>query len=220
MQPTLFLSSAGIQPGIKDTFLHLLPKEPQTCVAGFIPNAADPIKDKSYIEIARRQVLDCGVNIMDIDLKGQTEHSLLKRLSSCDVIFVNGGNTLYLLDVIRKSGFDKIISTLLDRGKIYVGISAGSYIACPTIDVAAFKRHDNLLNLTDLRALNLVPFYIFAHYSDLYKNLVKKESEKLNKPLVALTDKQAVVVHHNEIRVVGEGERHFYNGFAEKMLFS
>ena len=142
-------------------------------------------------------------------------------ISFCDIIYVNGGNTYYLLDKVRKSGFDKIIGELLDQGKIYVGVSAGSYLASPTIEAAGWKHTDpdrNVVKLKDLTALNLVPFIITAHYNrKKYRVAVSAGAAKSKYPVVALYDSQAVQVEGDKYKIVGEGKREFFNGFVEKL---
>lgn len=214
----LFLSSAGLNEFTKKYFLEMLGKDPKDILVAFIPTAAGPEKDKSYVQWTIDQIQQLGMKSETIDLEDENEKSLESKLSKCDVIIMNGGNTFYLLDWVRKSCFDKVIPKLLDQDKIYVGISAGSYIVCPTIKAATWKNADtNVVNLKDLTGLNLVPFIISAHYDreKYYQALVSGvNSTKL--PVVALTDKQAIVVEGDSYKVVGEGERNFFNGFEEK----
>lgn len=214
----LFLSSAGIVPETKKDFLKLLGKDPKDTSVVFIPTAAGSEEDKSYVQWTLDQIEELGMKSETVDLVDENEKSLESKLSKCDVIIMNGGNTFYLLDWVRKSCFDKVILKLLDQDKIYVGISAGSYVVCPTIEAATWKNADiNVVNLKDLTGLNLVPFIISTHYDreKYYQALVSGvNSTKL--PVVALTDKQAIVVEGDKYRIVGEGERNFFNGFEEK----
>ena len=150
-------------------------------------------------------------------MKHENKNSLKKKLSHCDIIFVNGGNTFYLLDIMRKKCFVKIINGLLNKGIIYAGASAGSYVACPTIEAAAWKHADrNIVHMKDLSALNLVPFIITAHFTREVKEATEKGIKKTNLPVVALTDKQAIIVQGNKYKVIGTGKKNFYNGFKER----
>lgn len=125
---------------------------------------------------------------------------------------MTGGNTFYLLDWVRRSGFDNVLPKLLDHGTIYIGSSAGSYITCPTIAVAKWKGVDkNDFGITDFTALNLVPFYVFAHYEEKYKQLIEENANSLAKPLIALTDKQAIIIQNGKYQIVGDGEVMKYN---------
>ena len=132
-------------------------------------------------------------------------------------MFVNGGNTFYLLKWARESGFDKVLSNFLRKGGLYVGVSAGSYIACPTIEAATWKHQDrNRVGITDFTALNLVPFLITAHFEEKYRAIVDQTAKGTKYPIVALSDTQAVLVQNGKIKVVGEGKKEYWNGFKEK----
>lgn len=157
-------------------------------------------------------------DIEDLDFRGKTQRELEHSLEDRDIIFVNGGNTLYLLHWIRKSGFDKIIRSLLNEGKLYVGVSAGSYVACPTIEAAGWKHRDkNNIGLKDLRALNLVPFLITAHFEEKYRPVIEQAAKGTKYPIVALYDTQAALAEDGSCKIVGPGRKEFFNGFAEKL---
>ncbi len=175
-------------------------------------------KNPAWMDKDRESLQHCGIkHIEDLDLKDKTTGDLERVLSDKNIIFVNGGNTFYLLYWVRKSGFDKILPDFLKRGGLYVGVSAGSYIACPSIEMAAWKHQDrNRVGITDFRALNLVPFLITAHFEEQYRTIVDQAAKRTKYPIVALTDKQAVVVREDEVKVVGEGKREYWNGFKER----
>ncbi|MEK6964196.1 MAG: Type 1 glutamine amidotransferase-like domain-containing protein [Nanoarchaeota archaeon] len=218
MPRTLFLTSAGLPLETRDYFLQLLPKKPKDCKVAFIPTAADPEEDKTYVHLMIDQLKEIGFQVEEVDLKTCQLEELFGRLSFCDVIYTNGGNTFYLLDWIRKSGFDRFIEPLLGMGKIYLGVSAGSIIAGPSIEVAGWKNIDtDVVGLKDLSAMNLVPFMIFPHYGERHCALIEKESKKTKYPIVALTDQQAIVVKDGKYKIVGTGKPLFFNG-AEKFF--
>lgn len=199
--------------------LNFLPKKSEEIKIGHVPNAGDVEEDTSYIKESTDQLKAMGMKIKKIDLRKENKDSLKENLADCNVIFVNGGNTFYLLDIIRKSGFDKVLPDLLDQGKVYISASAGSYIACPTIEQAGWKRTDpdrNIPGLKDLTAMNLVPFLISAHYNrEKYREAVENGVGTTEYPVVVLYDSQAVKVEGDKYKVVGDGKREFFNGFKE-----
>jgi dipeptidase E len=213
----LFLTSAGLPKETRSIFLEFFGKDPKESKVAFIPTASDPEENKSYLERDKKVLEEIGFEIKEVDLKNENEKSLLEKMSDCDIIFVEGGNTYYLLDQVRKSGFDKVIIKLLDQGKIYVGVSAGSYIVCPTIEQAGWKHTDpdrNIPGLKDLTAMNLVPFLISAHYNrKKYREAVENGVGTTKYPVVVLYDTQAIKVEGDKYQVVGNGKREFFNGF-------
>lgn len=82
---------------------------------------------------------------------------------SAEAVFVGGGNTFRLLRTLRRAG---LLGPLRDRvraGFPYLGSSAGTNLACPTI------RTTNDMPIVDpegFDALGLIPFQINPHYLD------------------------------------------------------
>lgn len=217
----LLLTSAGIQQGFKNDFLSLLSKPLNQIFVSYITTAAFGEKgNKSWINIAKKQLKKFGIsNIEDLDIRGKTENELYSILSKKDVILVNGGNTFYLLKYARESGFDKVVKQLIQGGKLYIGISAGSYIVCPTIEQAHWKHQDrNDFQVKDLTGLNLVPFLITAHFNENVRTVVEEEVVSTHYPVVCLYDNQAVLVKNDYVKVIGGGKKEFYNGFKETII--
>ncbi|MFA6511482.1 MAG: Type 1 glutamine amidotransferase-like domain-containing protein, partial [Candidatus Paceibacterota bacterium] len=77
-----------------------------------------------------------GYNMEDFDIEGKTEKEIKDFFEDKNIIHVEGGNTFYLLKVIRETGFADTLKELLNEGKVYIGTSAGSYVVCPTIEVS------------------------------------------------------------------------------------
>ena len=209
----LFLTSAGLPPETSEEFLRLLNKEPKDTKFCFIPTAADPEKDKWFVEKDRKRLSELGFKITEVDLKQENENSLNKKLEKFDVVYVEGGNTFYLLKFVRKSGFDKAIEKFLDRGGIYVGVSAGTIITGLNIESAGGWKHDDnkIVNLKDLTGLKLVPFVVSVHIDENKLDVVKKCAKAVDYPVVAITDKQAILVKDNKQKIVGTGEKYIFN---------
>jgi len=201
---TLLLTSAGMR--VKDEILKILPKPPNQTKVAHITTAGKPEKSMEYQDKDKELMKKVGLQITDIDIEGKNEAELRQLLSSFDVIYVQGGNTFYLLKYVRESGFDKVVKELVDRGVIYIGVSAGSIIVGPNIETSGWKGGDrNEVGLVDLTALNFVPFNIFPHYTPQYEQLIKKEASKSRHLVRLLTDEQAFLVQDDTI-LVGKGE--------------
>jgi len=204
----LFLTSAGLPPETTEEFLKLLNKKPEETRVCFIATAADPYENKWFVEKDRERLKELGFNITEIDLKKENESSLCKKLMSFDVIFIEGGNTFYLMKYIRESGFDKALKPFLDKGGIYLGVSAGSYAAGSDISLVQWKHAEdrNIVDLKDLRGLGLVDFYISPHYEPAHEAIINENKNKVSHPIFALTDLQAILVDSGNIKFVGPGE--------------
>ncbi|MFA6461693.1 MAG: Type 1 glutamine amidotransferase-like domain-containing protein [Candidatus Woesearchaeota archaeon] len=218
----LLLTSAGIVPEIREEFLSLLSKKSSQIKAVLVETAIygenlAPEKLKEYSKQTIEQLKGCGVvNITNVDIREQSSQSLSVILDNVDILIIDGGNTFYLLDWIKKNQLDKVIVDHVKKGLIYVGISAGSYIACPTIEMAAWGYQDrNRCGLKDLTSLNLVPFLITAHYAGEYKKIIETSAKNTTYPVVAITDSQALLIVDGKVKLIGKGQPNFFNGFKE-----
>jgi len=189
-----------------DQLSEILSAPPKELTVAFVPTAADIYDDKWFVGADRAKLVEMGFNVFDLSLKGKTMEAVEEALDKTDIIFVAGGNTFYLLEQARASGFIDLVPKLVERGVIYIGSSAGSYLACPTIEVATWKHQDrNAVGLTDFTALGLVPFLMSVHYKPEYKNILKQHMVQAKYQVKILTDDQAVLVIDNNYQLVGKG---------------
>jgi dipeptidase E len=120
------------------------------------------------------------------------------------VIYVCGGNTFKLLKYAREAHFKGTIVKLLERGGIYVGVSAGAIILAPTIQIAAsVDPEPNEVGITNLEGLGLIDFEIHPHYDPYHdKELAAYQKTTANK-VVRISNSQAVIMTGTEQQVIG-----------------
>jgi dipeptidase E len=123
----------------------------------FIPYA---LADRtSYAKKATTRFEGLGYECKSID----EYQSPISALENADAIFVGGGNTFRLLKTLHEVGLVEAIRRRVEQGMIYMGASAGSNVAGPTI------RTTNDMPIVEpptLAALNLFPWQINPHYVD------------------------------------------------------
>src|SRR3990167_6643708 len=129
---TILLTSAGVQ--VIDELIKILPKSPRETKLAHIITAAKGETNTAYADREGTSLLKAGFQMTEIDIEGQTEEDLRKALEGFDVIYVQGWNSFYLLKCAKESGFDKVAKDLTEKGTIYIGVSAGSCIMCPSIE--------------------------------------------------------------------------------------
>jgi dipeptidase E len=88
----------------------------------------------------------------------------LDVLARAEALFMGGGNTYALLKRLRESGLLPAIRERVQAGMPYLGASAGSNVAGPTI----LTTNDwNVVGLDRFDALRLVGFNINPHYKEM-----------------------------------------------------
>ena len=210
LEMKLLLTSQGLtNQTLIDSCLELLGKPFEKARVCFVLTACNPIPgDKSWVveELDNWQTL--GVEGLEvIDFATQDKEFWLPRMQNCDLIFVNGGNTTYLMEQINESGFAEEVSSLLES-IVYVGSSAGSYVACPDIRFNT----DNVDYVLD--GLGLVDFGLQVHMNSpkfpmvANRELVEARIAEQAAPyrVYILDDHTAVKFVEGRVEVVGEGE--------------
>lgn len=171
---------------------------------GYVTTASKGTKNLEYLERHRQQMRDNGYNFQEIDIEGKTEKELRDFFKDKNIIHMEGGNTLYLLRAIKKTGFDKILKDLINNGMVYAGTSAGSSVMGPVIDFSSWVTEGTPKE--DLIALNYVPFVFKAHYTDDKETEYKEKMKKVGYPVKFFRDGQGILVEDGKYTFVGDGE--------------
>ncbi len=200
--PKLLLTSAGLTtPNITNQFLQIIDKPVSQIKIIFVPTASRTDEELKYVQESKKELLDLGILESNIQTLNLNRPISFDEVVDYDVIYVCGGNTFYLLKKIRESGFDKVIVAFVKINKLYFGVSAGSILVCPNIDIASpFDEND--VNLTDLTGLNLTNVIVSPHYKDEDKTIIDNFEKKEHYEIVPLTDKQALLVIDGEAKIV------------------
>ncbi len=208
---TLILTSDGLSPEIAKELFSLLGKKPEEVKLGFVANAIDPDIQKPesavYLLQERASFEVIGIqDVIDVDLRIKED---LAKLDDCDVVYVGGGNTFYLLKLMRDSGFDKKIKELLSNDKMYVGVSAGSIVMGTSIETAGVgpAADANDVKLEDPRGLRHVPFMVAPHLTAAEKIYYDQFARTRQlRPIVGIEDGMAIICEGDRYRIVGPGK--------------
>ena len=125
----------------------------------FIPYAAVTFSYDDYENKVNERFNAIGQAVKSIHkFDNKTE-----AIMAADAIIVGGGNTWHLVRQIHDLGLMEPIRQRVKDGALYIGWSAGSNVACPTL------RTTNDMPIIDPKGfdtLNLIPFQINPHYLD------------------------------------------------------
>jgi peptidase E len=200
----LMLTSDGLTTKkLFNEFVKLVGKPANEIKIVVIPTAAKVYGNDYKKTFLRDELVEQGFikkNIKIIELEHNISYS---EINTYDSIFIGGGNTFLLLDLIRKHKFSNVVNRFLVDGGVYVGISAGSIVAGPNIAVAGISDEDgtpgdeNAVGLNDLTGMNIVNFAISPHMDEKWFNKSKECNNikiQANYKIYSINDSQAVTV--------------------------
>jgi dipeptidase E len=125
----------------------------------FIPYAAVTFSYDDYEKKVNEQFATIGHAVESIHRFSDP----VEAVTNAQAIVIGGGNTWQLRRCMKDKKLLKVIKKAVKKGTPYIGWSAGSNVASPTIkttnDMMVIDPHG-------LKALNLVPFQINPHYLD------------------------------------------------------
>lgn len=124
----------------------------------FIPWAGVTVGADEYAGRVRDAFAPLGVGVRSVH-----EGDAARIVEGADAIVVGGGNTFQLLARLYDSGLLDRIRARVRAGVRYIGWSAGSNVACPSIRTT---NDMPVVQPPSFDALDLVPFQINPHYTD------------------------------------------------------
>ena len=172
----------------------------------YIPTAGIAEEVEGMVEEETSTLESLGMTVDVLEVSSASYDSIVNSLTKNDVIFVGGGNTFFLLQELRRSGADQILIREVEKGKLYIGESAGSIITCPDIGYCAeMDSPEKAPDLIDYAGLNLVDFYIVPHIGnaemgEAAEKAVEKYSSELE--LKAITDEQVILVEEGRVEIL------------------
>jgi dipeptidase E len=114
---------------------------------------------EAYASMARKRFEKMGYALESI----HTANNPQQAVNNAESIFIGGGNTFRLLKALYDADVLKPIRQRVAEGMPYVGSSAGSNVAGPTIKTT---KDMPIVQPPSFDALGLVPFQISPHFQD------------------------------------------------------
>ena len=172
----------------------------------YIPTAAIAEEIEGMAEAEKKMLEALGLTVDELEVSTASGENVREKLTKNDIIFVGGGNTFFLLQELKRSGADRVISGEVEKGKLYIGESAGAIAACPDIGYSAeMDAPEKAPDLTDYSGMNLVDFYVVPHLGHPEmgpeaETIIEKYSDKLD--LKVIDDYQAILVEGEQVRIL------------------
>lgn len=173
----------------------------------FIPYAAVTFSYDEYEAKVDQVLSQLGCKIKSIHHAWDPTQAV----EEAEVIIIGGGNTWRLAQQLRERNLFEAVRKKVENGTPYIGWSAGSNVACPTMKTT------NDMPIVDPRGLgtlNLIPFQINPHYLDAHpeghggetREDRIKEFIELNPDTFVLGLREATLLKRedNKLELIGE----------------
>ncbi len=146
-----------------------------------------------------QSLIDQGYEVDRFSITGKTQSEIAEQVNSHDIIYMCGGNTIHLLQQLRKTDSFNFIKDQVNSGKTYIGTSAGSIIAGPKLPI--YLEAAEGITLDNYDAFGFINIIIAPHWgSDSFRK--RYLDERLHKvcykdqpPFLLLSDYQYVAVN-------------------------
>lgn len=187
------------------TFLGPMDKDD---VIAFVPYALEDCR--AYHAKVKPVFAAMGYNLESVD-----DYSSVKYLFNSDkikAVFVGGGNTFLLRQKMEYFTILNIIRDLVKNGRLkYIGSSAGTVMACPTIQTT---NDMPIVEVSNFKALGLIDFQINPHFipgslmpghmGETREKRIEEYHEHNNLPVIGLTEANWLIGNEKSITLHGE----------------
>ncbi len=219
---SLYLTSSFMGGGVADLVLESIERElgkpADEINVLYIVTAGNlhPEDERVWIVEGRQILQGYGCQVFDYDIEGKTEQEVEVAVQGMDVIFVQGGQCIYMLEQAQRCNLADVVKRALERGVSYIGESTGSIIAGRDISAYRFwakDRRENPPLLNSYEGMGLVNFLIRPHWNhpekrEKYLEMTRENLEELYsiaQPIIVLNDNQLVYVDNDGKFQIWEG---------------
>ena len=131
----------------------------------FIPTASIHEGYTGYVGSARTVFKKLGAELTEIEISTTNVSDITQVFDAADIIYFTGGNSFFLIDQLRKTGTDTLLKQQLEKGKLFIGESAGAIVCAP--ELSYIEKMDPIpedYSQSDYAGLGLINFYVLPHY--------------------------------------------------------
>ena len=179
---------------------------------------SEEIEDSYYNTMKKIYGDMFGCNCKCLKAKDLTNIDYVKELVDwADIIYEGGGDTRLMLDLWKKTDFDKLLKDAWYNGKVICGISAGAVCWFNSCNSDTEDGGFESINCLDWFDLYVTPHADEDGRYESSKNQLK-DSKKIG---IMLSNCSAIEIIDDEYRIISENgnERNFDKGYALKCFW-
>ncbi len=172
----------------------------------FIPYAGITFSYDEYEEKVNNRFAEIGHKVTGI----HHFEDPIEAINNAEAIIVGGGNTWHLVKTLQEKGLLEVIRKKVEQGTPYIGWSAGSNIACPTLKTT---NDMPIVEPISFSTLGLIPFQINPHYLDDHPSNHGGETREMriaeflevnrNTFVVGLREGTMLFLENNKLSLIG-----------------
>jgi len=188
----------------------------------FLPYAGIMLSFDAYEKKVKERFSEIGHDVTGIHRYDDP----VKAVEEAKAIVIGGGNTWKLVQMMHNYDLMGVIRKKVLAGTPFVGWSAGSNVACPTLRTT---NDMPVINPISFDTLNLVPFQINPHYLDVHPEGHGGETREArilefieinpNAYVVGLREGTMFWVENNQIRLIGNKSARIFKKGMEPQEF-
>lgn len=175
-------------------------------IVTYIPTASIVEKLGFFTKIGKWKLKRMGLIVDELEISTLPYETIKSKLEENDFIYVTGGNTFFLLQELKRTGADKVLIQEINKGKLYIGESAGAIVVAP--DIAYSAEMDNVEKASELKdysGLNLIDFYVVPHYKNwemgkAAEKIISTYSTSIH--LKIIRDNQAILIENGNVEIL------------------
>ncbi|MCM0619296.1 Type 1 glutamine amidotransferase-like domain-containing protein [Nocardioides bruguierae] len=177
---------------------------------GYLADAARPHADAPFVIAEREKIAGLGFQVAVLPPADSVDAGVFAdALDAVDAVYVAGGNVFVLLAALRARGADEVLVEKVRAGLPYVGCSAGSVVAGPSIEpLTPMDDPADAPGLASTDGLGLVDTVVVPHADGLLPPYPLELIAQIKRtyddayPLTFLTDARGLLVEDGTPRVV------------------
>ena len=144
----------------------------------FIPTASsDSERYCRHFEGYFGHFLKCQTDVLFLINTPPSAQEMERKILSADIVYVGGGNTLYMMRLWRRLGVDKLLRAAYDRGIVLSGISAGAicWFESGHSDSMSFY-HPRNWKYINVKGLGLIKGVHCPHYNSMTRGVPRRKA--------------------------------------------
>lgn len=169
----------------------------------FIPTAS--LDSLGYIESVKKtyEGLGCRVEALCLVTSEYRKNEIRNLIFDSDIIYVGGGNTLFMMETWKKYQVDRNLTEAYRKGLVLSGFSAGAicWFLSGHSDSEYFTDKGNP-EFIFVEGLGLIPYAVCPHYDEADRKSFDHMIQKRKEPGIALENMTALVYEKEEFKII------------------